>query len=237
MSRIRTVPETGSTNEDLRALARDWPEGQWLRAGRQSAGRGRMGRHWLSPPGNLCASTLIRLVPGDPPVSGLGLMLGVAVHDALAGLLPQATFALKWPNDVMVGNAKVAGMLLEREGDCVIAGIGVNVAVAPELPDRETVALARLPGGEAIDAGAVLDALVPALDHWLAQWRATGNAGIIAAWSTRAHPPGTHLMISGGADRPQRGRFVGLDGDGALILAREDGTQLLIHSGDVGVLR
>ncbi|MBN8832608.1 MAG: biotin--[acetyl-CoA-carboxylase] ligase [Sphingomonadales bacterium] len=234
--RIRLVPETGSTNADLRLLAADWPEGQWLRAERQTAGRGRLGRDWRSPSGNLYASTLIRLRPGDPPVTGLGLMLGVAVHAALSALMPQAPIHLKWPNDIMAGPAKLAGMLLEREGDAVVAGIGINVATAPELPDRPTVALADLPGGARIDAAQVLDALVPSFDHWLAEWRQGGTAAIIAAWLPRAHPVGTRLIVSAGTDRPQQGRFLGLNADGALILGLEDGTRHVIHSGDVGVL-
>ena len=169
-------------------------------------------------------------------MTGLGLLVGVAVQSALAALMPGAAFRLKWPNDVMVGSAKLAGMLLEREGDCVIAGIGINVAAAPVLPDRETIALADLMGGETIHAGAMLDALVPAVDHWLDCWRGEGNAAIIAAWQVRAHPLGTKLRVSTGADRPQHGRFLGLGGDGALILGLEDGTQQMIHSGDVGML-
>jgi len=235
--RVRLVAETGSTNADLRALAvAGWPEGQWLRAERQTAGRGRLGRDWQSLAGNLHASTLIRLRPGDPPVTGLGLLLGVAVHAALSSLLPHAALLLKWPNDVMVGRAKLAGMLLEREGEAVVAGIGVNVAFAPPLPDRETIALADLPGGTALDAGAVLDALVESLDRWLARWRAAGNGAILSAWLARAHPVGTPLAVSTGADRPQRGRFLRLGSDGALILGLDDGTQITIHSGDVGML-
>lgn len=235
--RIRTVTETGSTSADLKALAATgWPEGQWLLAERQTSGRGRLGRDWQSVTGNLHASTLIRLRPGDPLVTGLGLLAGIAVHDALAGLLPDAVIQLKWPNDVMVGPAKLAGMLLEREGDAVILGIGVNVAQAPRLPGRETIALADLPGGEGIDAGQVLGALVPALDGWLARWRAEGTSALIAAWLARGHPVGTRLAVSTGADRPQHGSFLGLDAHGALILGLEDGTSEIIHSGDVGVL-
>lgn len=234
--RICRVAETGSTNADLRARAMDWPEGKWLRAERQNAGRGRLGRAWQSPSGNLHASTLIRLQPNDPPTPSLGLMLGVAVHSALADLMPDALIQLKWPNDLMAGGAKLAGMLLEREGECVIAGVGVNVASAPRLPDRDTIALADLAGGAGADAAHVLAALVPALDSWLARWRRDGSSAIIAAWLARAHPLGTALVVASGTDAPQRGRFCGLNADGALILEREDGTSQLIHSGDVGIL-
>ncbi len=236
MARIHLVPETGSTNADLRARAADWPEGQWLRAERQTDGRGRLGREWRSPQGNLHASTLIRLKPDDPPVAGLGLMLGVAVHAALSSLLPNAALHLKWPNDVMCGPAKLSGMLLEREGACVIAGVGINVTQAPVLPDRETIALADLPGGTHLSAQAALEALVPAFDHWLAVWRAGGTPAIIAAWLPRAHPVGTRLAVSTGTDQPQTGHFLGLDRDGALILGLDGGTEIVVHSGDVGVL-
>lgn len=172
----------------------------------------------------------------DPPVTGLGLLLGIAVQSALSALMPQAEFRLKWPNDVMVGRAKLAGILLEREGEAVIAGIGINVASAPTLPDRATIALAELADSDAPDAAAVLDALVPALDYWLDCWRREGQPAIINAWLARAHPVGTMLRVAGMADQPRHGRFLGLGGDGALILGLEDGTQHIIHSGDVGML-
>lgn len=236
-TRIHLIPETGSTNADLKALAASgWPEGQWLRAERQTAGRGRLGRGWQGPEGNLATSTLIRVRPGDPPAAGLGLMLGVAVHTALSGLLPTAPFQLKWPNDIMVGAAKLAGMLLEREGDAIVAGVGINVREAPRLPERETIALADLLGGAVLTAQQVQEALVTSVDHWLAQWREGGTAAIVDAWLPRAHPIGTRLAVSAATQLPQHGRFLGLDADGALILGLDDGTSQIIHSGDVGVL-
>ena len=235
--RIRTVPETGSTNADLRALAQTgWPEGQWLRAERQTAGRGRQGRAWDSPAGNLHASTAIRLRPDDPPVTGLGLVLGVAVQSTFAVLVPVAPMRLKWPNDVLVGDAKLAGILLEREGPVVIAGVGANVSAAPTLPDRPTIALADLPGGAWVTADRALRGIADALDHWLAVWRAEGMASIVREWCARAHPVGTRLSVRTGTDLPQQGDFLGLDRDGALILGLDDGTRQIIHSGDVGVL-
>ena len=232
---VHLIAETGSTNADLLAQAAHWREGDWLRAERQHAGRGRLARAWQSLSGNLHASTLIRLRPDDPPAPTLGLMLGVAVHDALTGLMPDAGIQLKWPNDLLASGAKLAGMLLERQGACVVAGIGVNVAVAPALPDRPTTALAHLPGGGAIDAAMVLDALIPAMQRWLDRWRSDGPGGIMPDWLARAHPVGTPLLVSGGA-APVQGVFGGLTGDGALILDGEDGTRTIIHSGDVGIL-
>ncbi|MCW2338548.1 BirA family biotin operon repressor/biotin-[acetyl-CoA-carboxylase] ligase [Sphingobium sp. B2D3A] len=234
--RIHVVPETGSTNADLRAQADGWPDGHWLRAERQTGGRGRLGREWHSPTGNLYASTLIALRPDDPPVTGISLMMGIAVHDALASLAGAAPILLKWPNDLLADGAKLAGMLLEREGRAIIAGVGINITSAPLLTDRATVALNALPGGASVTAETVLDALVLAVDRWLLFWRAEGMAGLVPAWLARAHPLGTPLVVTGTADAPLHGRFAGLRGDGALMLACEDGSQAVVHSGDVGIL-
>src|SRR5690348_13140280 len=115
MPEIRTVAETGSTNDDVLALARaDVPEGTWLRAERQTAGKGRQGRSWESPPGSLYASTLVRLQPGDPPAPTLALVAAVALHQAVSAYAPDLT--IKWPNDLVVRGMKLAGILLEREG-------------------------------------------------------------------------------------------------------------------------
>lgn len=216
--------------------AQGWDEGHWLRAERQSAGRGRLGRDWRDGAGNLFASTLIRLRPADPPVSGLGLLVGLALHEALRGLAPDAPLSLKWPNDLMAGTAKLAGILLERTGDAVIVGVGVNIASAPAVPGRETAALSALPGGQGIDAAMVLEALAVRLDHWLARWRAEGFAPIRAGWLAAAHSPGTPLVVSQGTDSPLQGQFEGVAEDGALLLRLDEGQVATIRSGDVGFL-
>ncbi len=236
MDNVLLLKETGSTNADLRALAADWPEGRWLRAERQSAGRGRLGRDWASPEGNLHASTLIRLRPNDPPVTALGLLVGIAVVDALKAFHPEGAFQLKWPNDVMVGTAKLAGILLERQGDAVIVGVGINIASAPALPDRMTICVADLVPVSPDAAGMILEHLMSSLALWLTAWRKQGTAAIIRAWLVRSHPLGTRLSISTGSDQSQQGRFMGLNADGALILALDNGTSEIFHSGDVGIL-
>lgn len=235
--RITLVPETGSTNADLAALsAQGWEEGHWLRAERQTAGKGRLGRQWQSQEGNLQASTLIRLRPTDPSVSGLGLLIGLALHDAIHSLVPDAGVLLKWPNDVMAGQAKLAGILLERVGDAVIVGVGVNVRSAPVVDGRATVALSDLPGGAGLDAATLVESLAGSFDHWLARWRADGFAPIRAAWAAVAHPVGTRLSVHISTESRLEGRFEGVAEDGALLLGLDDGTRQVIHSGDVGFL-
>src|SRR3954469_24646435 len=173
---IRTVAETGSTNDDLAALARAGaPEGTWLRAESQTGGRGRQGRGWDSPAGNLHASTLVRLAPGDPPAPTLALVAAVALHEVAAAFAPGAELIVKWPNDLLAGGAKLAGILLEREGDAVVIGFGANLAAAPAGLDRPTTSLAAL-AGAAPDPATFLDVLAGAFARWLGRWRSEGLA-------------------------------------------------------------
>lgn len=216
------VPETGSTNDDLAALARDGArEGTWLRAERQTGGRGRQGRAWQSPPGNLHASTLVRLRPDDPPAPTLALVAAVALHEVVAIYAP--TVQIKWPNDLLFDGAKLAGILLERQGDAVILGFGVNLASHPEGLDRPAASLAA-----AIAPDAFLTRLAAAFETWLARWRAEGLAPVRAAWLAAAHPLGTPLVAN-----EARGTFDGLDESGALRLRLADGGLRVIHAGDV----
>ncbi|WP_448501015.1 biotin--[acetyl-CoA-carboxylase] ligase [Sphingomonas sp.] len=230
---ICTVAETGSTNADLLALARDGTaEGSWLRALRQTAGRGRQGRSWVSPEGNLYASTLVRLRPADPPAATLALLSGVALHDAVMVCAPGvAQLALKWPNDLMLGDAKLAGILLERAGDAVVAGIGVNVANAPDLGDRRAASLAGQRSD--VDAAQLLETLAECFERWLKRWRGDGAAAIRAAWSDRAHSPGTPLAFHDIAGRRIEALFDGLTFDGAARLRLADGSVHVMHAGDL----
>ena len=113
------------------------PEGRWLVALHQEAGKGRQGRSWVSAPGNFYGSTLVQLRADDPPAQTLSLAAGLALIEALEAAVPGQALMLKWPNDVMLAGKKLAGILLERNGDRVAVGFGVNLASAPELADRQ----------------------------------------------------------------------------------------------------
>ena len=223
---IRTLTETGSTNDDLAALARQGAaEGLWLRAERQTGGRGRQGRAWVSPPGNLYASTLIRLRPGDPPAPTLALMAAVALHETVSTYA--AGILIKWPNDLLAGPAKLSGILLEREGDAVAIGLGVNLAHHPQDLARPATSLAALTG-TAPDPQIFLEHLAETFARWLARWRGEGLAPIRTAWLAAAHPRGTALSTPEG-----EGLFEGLDESGALRLRLPGGELRTIHAGDV----
>ena len=225
---IRTVAETGSTNDDLAALAAAGEaEGLWLRAERQHGGRGRQGRAWSSPAGNLHASTLVRLRTADHPAPSLALVAAVALHEAASAWAPAAGILIKWPNDLLAGNAKLAGILLERAGDSVVIGFGANLAHHPEGLDRPVTSLAALTGS-APEPGSFAEQLAESFARYLALWRGSGIAAIRGAWLDRAHPLGTALTTPEG-----EGLFSGLDESGALRLRLPHGETRLIHAGDV----
>jgi BirA family transcriptional regulator, biotin operon repressor / biotin---[acetyl-CoA-carboxylase] ligase len=226
VGQILTIAETGSTNDDLATLALEGAaEGTWLRADRQTGGKGRQGRAWRSPPGNLYASTLVRLQPGDPPAPTLALVSAVALHEVVAAHAPQVR--IKWPNDLLADGAKLSGILLERQGDAVIAGFGVNLAHHPEDIDRPATSLAAL-AGLAPEPAAFLEMLAEAFARWLVRWRADGVHAVRRQWLVAAHPAGAPLATSEG-----EGLFEGLTEEGALQLRVADGTLRVIHAGDV----
>ena len=231
---IRTVAETGSTNADLADLARAGAgEGMWLRAERQTSGRGRQGRAWASPEGNLYASTLIRIRATDPQPATLALVAAVALEDTVAVFL-EGGATLKWPNDLLIGGAKLSGILLESAGDTIIIGFGVNLAHHPENLERPATSLAA--HGPAPDPHLFLETLAESLTRWVARWRGEGLAPIRERWLARAHPIGTALTARLGAGISEDGLFEGLNGDGSLILRLADGTSRVIHAGDVFLL-
>ena len=221
------------------------------RAERQTGGKGRQGRAWDSPPGNLYASTLVRLRPADPPAATLALVAAVALEEAVRVFLPRAItertheakdpsfrwgdgLILKWPNDLLIGGAKLSGILLERAGDAIVIGIGVNLAHHPDLPDRPTTSLAAQ--GAPVDPATLLDVLADAFARWLARWRHEGLDPVRRRWLDRAHPVGTALTTHLPDGSRVEGLFDGLDAEGALILRAADGNRRVIHAGDVFLL-
>lgn len=212
----------------MAALAREGAaEGTWLRAERQTGGRGRQGRDWHSPAGNLYASTLVRLQAGDPPAPSLALAAAVALHEVVHAFAAGHQIAIKWPNDLLADGAKLSGILLERADEAVVIGIGVNLAHHPEGLDRPVTSLAALLGS-APDPANFLETLAESFARWLARWRSEGIAPIRNRWLLAAHPVGTALSTSEGD-----GLFDGLTEAGSLRLRLADGSAHVIHAGDV----
>lgn len=190
-----------------------------------------MGRHWESPEGNLYCSTVIRLRDGDPPPHTLALVAANAVHALLAPLCA-GQVRIKWPNDVLVDGAKIAGILLERSGDAVVAGIGINVTGHPVGLDRPVTSLLAqgMPDG---DAAALQVRLADLFAHWLAIWRVQGLDPVRAHWLANAHPAGTPMRVVQPDGATVEGSFDTLDRDGMLILRLANGESRAIHAGDI----
>ncbi|WP_375391242.1 biotin--[acetyl-CoA-carboxylase] ligase [uncultured Sphingomonas sp.] len=235
-------------------------EGEWLRAERQTAGRGRQGRAWDSPVGNFYGSTLVRLRPADPPAATLGFVAAVALAEVVESALTPSSLPfrspaancslsqgereggaqrrkgegelqLKWPNDLLLGGAKLSGILLERADDGVVVGIGVNLAHHPDLPDRPTTSLAA--HGVPVAPNAFADMLADGFGGWRDRWRTGGFAPVRARWLKLAHPPGTALTARLPDGSALAGTFDGLDADGALILRLATAERRVIHAADV----
>ncbi|MXO74114.1 biotin--[acetyl-CoA-carboxylase] ligase [Altererythrobacter aerius] len=234
---IRTVAETGSTNADLLAALRAGeraPEGTWLVADRQTSGRGRQARAWSDGAGNFMGSTVVRPGPHDPPPATLALLAGLALYETVSPLISDPrSLSLKWPNDLLLGRAKLAGILLEGQGDAVVVGIGVNLASAPAVEGRETAALSAL--GPAPDRDAFAARLADHFDRELERWRAVGVEPLLRRWQAAAHPRGTVLSVHEPSGALVSGLFDGLAPDGSMLLRLEDGSRRAIHVGDVSL--
>jgi len=233
---IEHLAETDSTNRLLAERAAiDAPEGLWIRADRQTGGKGRQGRRWESPPGNLYASTLVRLCDGDPPAPTLALVAGIAMWEAVSlSLTDHQDLKIKWPNDLLLDRAKLAGILLERHGDAVIVGIGGNLAQAPAIQGRATAALADR--GPAPEAASFCEMLADIFARELATWRGAGLAETRRRWLARALAPGSALGYHGEDGRRHDGLFETLDESGALVLRLADGSRMTVTAGDVDLL-
>ncbi|WP_137679336.1 biotin--[acetyl-CoA-carboxylase] ligase [Aurantiacibacter suaedae] len=232
---IDTIGETGSTNADLAAhLARGdtLAEGYWLVADRQTSGRGRQGRQWRDTPGNFMGSTVVELREGDPPPMQLSMVAALALLETvLQRLADPSRVRLKWPNDVLLDGAKFCGILLERVKDHAVIGMGVNLVAAPPIEGRETRALSAL--GPAPQRDAFARDLAAAFASEVSHWRAHGGDDLRSRWLAAAHPLGTALSVHDEHGAVISGQFAGLAEDFALILRLDDGSQRVIHAGDV----
>jgi BirA family biotin operon repressor/biotin-[acetyl-CoA-carboxylase] ligase len=220
------LSSVSSTNDEAARLAEAGAtEGTVVWAREQTGGRGRRGRSWASPVGNLYSSTILR--PGCP--AARAAELGFVAALAVADMVPAGReVRVKWPNDVLIDGGKVAGILPESSiaadgrTEHVVLGIGINVGFAPNLPEM------RYPGaclGGTVEAA--LEALTAALARRLVQWRRDGFSAVRTEWLTKAGPLGLEVDVKLG-DELVRGRFAGMDGEGALLLDTAAGPRRIV---------
>jgi BirA family biotin operon repressor/biotin-[acetyl-CoA-carboxylase] ligase len=229
---VRHFDRIDSTNAEARRLADQGERGPlWLWAQEQTGGRGRMGRSWVSEPGNLYATFLFSISAGPEVAAQISFVAALAVHDCVRRLRPDLEPRIKWPNDVLIGGAKFCGVLPELVGSNptrIAIGCGVNVGHAPIGTPYPVTSL-----GPGIAVESVLQELDSSLSNRLRIWDEGRNfAGIREAWSARALGMGESVTAHLGTTEIS-GTFSGLAGDGALLLKRTDGTMTPIHSGEV----
>ena len=223
-----------STNAEALALAGQGERGPlWVTASRQSGGRGRRGRAWVSEPGNLFVSLLLTDVAPPEHWSELAFVAALAVHDAVAeaaeGLRPQ--LSIKWPNDLLLSGRKFSGILIEGEGEAVVVGVGVNCVSHPT--DTEFPATDLAAAGATVTAETLFAVLSAKMLGRLAQWNAGAHFSTIRAdWLSRASGRGD-LMRVRLADRELVGRFEDIDEAGRLVLSLPEGGRKAIAAGDV----
>jgi BirA family biotin operon repressor/biotin-[acetyl-CoA-carboxylase] ligase len=223
--RLVALERVGSTNDEAKRLACEGAaEGTLVWAREQQAGRGRRGRRWASPPGNLYLSLILRPVEPAGRAAQLGFAAALAVGDLLADC---AEIGFKWPNDVLLAGRKVAGILLESEmgsGDALaflVVGVGVNLAAAPDGTEFPATSVAAATGA-APDPAAALETFAHAFATWCQRWRRDGFGPLRTSWRARATGIGGPIRVR--LDNVTlAGRFADIDEEGALLLESEDG--------------
>jgi BirA family transcriptional regulator, biotin operon repressor / biotin---[acetyl-CoA-carboxylase] ligase len=236
--RLVRLERVGSTNDEAKRLARGGADDHTLVwALEQTAGRGRRGRVWASPPGNLYVSLVLR--PDAPPAQAAQLSFAAALGlgEAITALVPPLVeLRYKWPNDVLLNGRKIAGILLESESgrdgglDWLVLGVGVNITSHPPETERPATSL-RDEGAGAATPELVLEGFARSLLVWTNRWLEGGFGPIRAAWLRRASGVGEMIRVR--LDREELvGRFAELDHDGALLLDTAAGRRR-VTAGDV----
>lgn len=228
----------GSTNDEARGLiAAGAAAGTVVWARSQTAGRGRHGREWVSPVGNLYASIVLHPRVEPERLSEMAFVAALAVRDTILPLVPaEASVALKWPNDVLIDGRKISGILIEAEklpGEArtaLIVGIGVNIVSAPRETSHPATCLSTV--ARPPRASQVLGALVAALDRRLEQWLRGGFAPVRDEWVRHAYGVGAIVVV--GDDL--KGAFAGIDESGALLIELPGGECRRVVAGSVRYL-
>lgn len=239
--RVLAFDAIGSTNAEAMRQAAAGERGPlWITARHQTGGRGRSGRTWASAGASLAATLLIAPRCPATALPQLSLVAGVAGYDAVAAALPEAArplVRLKWPNDVLIGVAKVSGILVESsifgEQAVVAIGTGINIEAAPCIAGREITSIGA--HGANADFARLSAALARSLAHWLEIWAdSAGFERIRQAWLARGGPLGVPMTVNADGEQAA-GRYAGLDGDGGLLLSIGPGELRKFSFGDVAL--
>ncbi len=235
MADIIRFADIASTNDEVTERAhKGTSDGLWVMADQQSAGRGRRGRAWHSPVGNLYCSTLVRRQSDEPPLQQLSFVAAIALHETLDRYAQG--IQLKWPNDLLLAGKKLSGILLEAgssgAGSWVVVGFGVNLAHFPEDTERPATSLAANMHEPPPEPLALLEKLAMCFVAWRGIWRQHGFLPIRTQWLRHATGIDKRIEVRLGQETLY-GLFVGLDDTGALLLQLDSGVIRAVHAGEV----
>ncbi|WP_430475568.1 biotin--[acetyl-CoA-carboxylase] ligase [Thalassospira lucentensis] len=227
-----------STNDEAKRLAdKGAQSGALVLARSQTSGRGRRGRDWSSPVGNLYSSLLLRPTCSLAEAARLTFLIAVAMAEAIETVTGQQVRPdCKWPNDLMVNGRKICGILLESASnkgsatDYLVIGAGVNVAFFPDDSERLATSLATL--GAPVSVDDLVSTYIARVAHWLPIWETEGFTPIREAWLIRGYGIG-NPVVARLTERELEGTFIGLDDDGSLILRDDSGIEHRIGAGEV----
>jgi len=235
--RIHSIPVTESTNDDVKEAARSGEaEGFVVWAWEQKGGRGRQGRTWYSPPGNLYASILLR-PPGEARhAARYAFVAALALHDLVKDYLPDAAITLKWPNDVLVFGKKISGVLMESsltpqsKLEWLVVGMGLNIEHHPQDTPYPATSLRHEGLSSYVDLQSTVQNLCAHFFRWKESLEIQGFPAVRAAWLNHAQLGALTVHLPDGLIN---GVFTGLNDDGGLVLQLADGTKQAISAGDV----
>lgn len=232
--RLVALPEIDSTNEEIRRRENETPgEGLVVSAVVQVAGRGRRGREWSSPAGNLYYSVRLAQAERLGDSAQMSFVAALALCDALAEVAPHLAPRLKWPNDVLIAGGKVSGILLETSGPWLILGMGINIVSAPVISGGGYPATSLRAEGADLSSGDVLPVILRHLKSCVDLWRGQGFTVIRRLWLDRAQGIGAAITARLQSGDEISGTFRDIDSDGALLVDVEGHGIRRIMAGDV----
>lgn len=231
-SRVNHYETIDSTNIEARRLIDAGETGPlWLLANQQTAGYGRRGAQWSQSVGDVAASFVFVSEARTDQIGQLSYAAALAVYDALGQFSADAPLALKWPNDVLLGDAKISGLLLELvtrtdASPVIIFGVGVNLVSAPDLADYPAAKLIDAIGEQPPSPSKFVAALDQRFLHWRTVWEKDGFGPIRTAWLEKAARLGENILVRL-PNSTLSGVFKSIDDDGALVLATDHGDELI----------
>lgn len=227
---VHTYATLPSTQDYVKELAEEgFPEGTVIQSLEQKKGRGRHGREWISPIGNLYMSLLLR--PGCPPgeAGQISFVAAVALSAAMDEIVTKGhSKTLKWPNDILIDGKKVSGILIEKEGDAYVLGMGVNILAPPE----GAIGLKEVAGDNRIAIHPFRDRALEKFGRYYGKWKKSGFPAIRREWLEQAHGLNKPIAVNFG-DKKTEGIFRDLNDEGFLLLEQEGGKTVAINSGEV----